>query len=251
MTALPTKLKYDAIIEAILEVRFASSNILPELLMGRLIDFPAWSKFVQRRLPTADIPDVIRNSDINLRYLPMIELAEVGGNRSIKIGHHAIAFHNKAPYLGWAKFNPALQEMIDLLFNANPEITIQRLGLRYINLLTPSKHFINNINDLNLSVKIGDHILQEKLNLNFHTEEQENTTCMVRVATKEFVEFQPPAELPPDANVLVDIDVYTSKRLKHSSAVEVKSWLEAAHSIEKGAFFKLLKSDTIEGLREV
>jgi hypothetical protein len=47
---IPAKLKYDAIVEALLEVRFDMTTI-PEVLLGRLADCPSWKGFEQDRMP--------------------------------------------------------------------------------------------------------------------------------------------------------------------------------------------------------
>jgi hypothetical protein len=47
---LPQKLKNDAIVEAIFEIRFDTSTIL-EVLIGRLADLVPWNGFKQQRLP--------------------------------------------------------------------------------------------------------------------------------------------------------------------------------------------------------
>ena len=70
---IPQKLKHDAIVEALVEIRFDASTI-PEVLLGRLADHEPWKGFDQRRLPAYEIPAPIRQADANLRYNPWFEL---------------------------------------------------------------------------------------------------------------------------------------------------------------------------------
>ena len=84
-SSLPQRIKPDAILEALVEFRFEHTE-LPELVLGRLLDIQLWSEFGQTRLPTADIPQTIREMDANLRYQPLVELRKDDGSRVAKIG---------------------------------------------------------------------------------------------------------------------------------------------------------------------
>jgi hypothetical protein len=69
--AIPAKLKNDAIVEALVELRFdMPTGGLPEIFFVRLAQNPAWKDFEQRMLPAFHIPPVVRQSDENLRYQP-------------------------------------------------------------------------------------------------------------------------------------------------------------------------------------
>jgi uncharacterized protein (TIGR04255 family) len=188
---LPKKLKHDAIVEALLEIRF-SSTAIPEVFFGRLADHGAWCYFSQRRLPTAEIPEMIRNADANLRFLPTMELVEKDGNRSVKLGPHVISYHNTAPYLGWANFEPALDDMVDALC-ARDAVSIQRLGLRYVNALTLAEHRIEGLADLNLSAQVAGQALPKPFVMQYQREPDPGITCIVRVISPNYVE----GKLPP------------------------------------------------------
>jgi len=242
---IPKKLKRDAIVEALLEVRFESAAV-PEVFYGRIADHPAWGKFGQRRLPTADIPTVIRDADANLRFQPVFELVEVGGNRVVKIGPRVISLHILAPYLGWTKFKPQLDEMIELLFSKASPLTVKRLGMRYLNALTKQDHGITQVGDLDLRITVAESNLGKALNLNFTREMQDNILCTVRIATPDFIS----GPVPSGASTLIDVDVYTPDRFTTSESGAAKQWVAEAHEIEKAAFFQLLTKETIEQLRE-
>jgi hypothetical protein len=59
---IPAKLKDDAIVEAVLEVRFDMTTI-PEVVLGRLADCPSWKGFEQGRMPTYEIQAILRQAD--------------------------------------------------------------------------------------------------------------------------------------------------------------------------------------------
>ena len=65
---IPRKLKHDAIIEALLEIRFDMAATIPEVFFGRLVDHVSWKGFEQRRLPAYQVPAALRQADANWRY---------------------------------------------------------------------------------------------------------------------------------------------------------------------------------------
>ena len=113
MYTLPTKLKADAIVEALCQVQFVSDD-LPEVIIGRATDFWVKSGYVAERLPIADIPAPIRQADPNLRFQPTIQLREKQGPNLIQIGEQAISFHvaGEKKYPGWDTFREQLKEVV-------------------------------------------------------------------------------------------------------------------------------------------
>lgn len=244
---LPKKLKRDAIIEALVEVRFESS-LLVELFFGRLADHSAWRSFQTTRLPAAEMPVILRRMNPDFRFAPTYELKgrNEHENRSIKVGPSVISFHNKAPYLGWSQFWPENEEMLDFLFTHGVNLQILRMGLRYINAFTERDHGICALSDLNLSISIAKTNITEKFQFFYTSQAQEDVECAVRVSAPAFVQ----GLLPPATTALVDIDVYSGERVRIRDANAAKDWLLRAHEAEKEAFFNLLTPETIAELRE-
>jgi uncharacterized protein (TIGR04255 family) len=242
---VPTKLKHDAIVEALFEIRF-DAKTLPEVLLGRLADHEPWKGFQQRRLPIAEVPAPIRLSDRNLRYSPMFELADPDRKRSVRIGEHVISYHQLTPYVGWSVFRPELLELVDALFTKAGSPVVRRLGLRYINALRPSVHGIEGIEDLDLRVVVGSRPITRNLNLNFTTDVHEHTSCTLRIATNDFIV----GSLPEGTSTVVDVDVFTKSASRIRTAAEAKDWIENAHTREKEQFFGLLTAETIRTLSE-
>lgn len=236
------KLSPDAITESIFEIRFNSSE-LPELIVGRLIDYELWKGYSKTQLPIAQIPTPIRLGDIKLKYQPTIDLQNNENNISIKIGPNVISCHILGNYIGWKeKFFPLIVEQTTALSNVGG-IEVYRLGLRYINTFTQSKHNIVNLNDFEFSIKVGGNNIVENFNLNFIESKDENHNVIVRLATSEFVE----GNKPEDIRLFIDIDV---SKVFESGCEDLLGWVEDAHSKEKDAFFKLLPNDLIEKLSE-
>ena len=240
---IPDKLKHDAIIEAIFEMRFDPTSI-PELLFGRLADHPSWKNFDRRRLPAYDIPAPMRQADDNLRHQPVLELADLANKRSIRVGPQVLSYHQLAPYGSWAQFEPCLVEVVDQLFAKSEGVVIRRLGLRYLNALQSDVHGVSGVADLDLSVVVSEETISKSLNLNYTLTTSDEMACTVRVATIDLVQ----GVLPSNSSVVVDVDVSTKEPFQSTDATEVKRWLKLAHAKEKENFFSLLRESTIRAL---
>lgn len=240
---VPEKLKNDAIVEAILELRFDTKTI-PEILIGRLADYGPWKTLTQRRLPAYEMPAILRQVDPNLRFQPVFELS--GENRAIRVGSQVISYHRTVPYIGWERFWPELRETITGLFETAEGLAIGRLGLRYLNALRSDVHGISSIADLDLGIKVAGERIGGNVNLNFTTDVSSDAACTVRIATTEFIQ----GNLPPNTSVYVDVDVFTKDGFETLEQWAVESWVTAAHESEKQQFFRLLTDRSIDVLEE-
>ncbi|MCK8516974.1 TIGR04255 family protein [Methylonatrum kenyense] len=243
----PEKLKEDAIVEALCDIRFTASPDVPEeVVIGWLIDCGRWRGWKMRRLPSSDIPASIRRSEEQLRFQPSVELRDVDRPRLIKIGSNVISLHFMQPYPGWQNLQPQLREMVDALFSRIEDVEVSRIGLRYINAFQHDRHRISGVYDLDLSVCVDGKKLQAPLNINFMDRPKPTHTVMTRVASVEFVR----GSLSPSASAIADIDVFTPESFSAQSASEVLGWVEVAHNLEKDAFFALLPGEIVQDLKE-
>jgi len=243
-TSLPRHIEPDSIVEAVMEVRFDAPTILPEVLFGRLAEHSAWSAFQQRRLPAYEIPAPLREADVNLRFAPIFELAGVDVARSVRIGPHSFSYHARAPYPGWLPFQGELHLAIDELCQKTPDLSVKRLGMRYLNALRSDVHGIDSPAGLDLEIRVSNESQTDNLNLNYIAEVFSLTRCTVRIATRDFV--QGPA--PSEACVFVDVDVFTDQ-FSATDASSIKQWAAQAHEHAKREFFHLLKDETIQRLK--
>jgi len=242
---IPAKLKHDAIVEALLEIRFETGTV-PEVLFGRLADYGPWKSLSQRPMPASLMPAAFRQADPSLRYQPVFGLAESNGTREVRIGPQVLSYHRRAPYVGWEKFSSELIEAIEGLYLKAEGLMIRRLGLRYINALIPDVHSIRSISNLDLKVEIAGEPLAENVNVNFIVSLSEDTDCTVRIATPQFVQ----GLLPPNTSVVADVDVFTKDGFSTQDKSIAIDWIGLAHAWEKEQFFRLLPEKTIEDLRE-
>jgi uncharacterized protein (TIGR04255 family) len=239
---IPTRLRHDAIAEALLEVRFSMATI-PEIFLGRIADSAPWNGFEQGRMPAYDLPAFVRQNDPNLRYQPIFELHNVAKSRALRIGGEVLSYHRLPPYESWEQFKPELDSAIDALFAHAKKLTIRRLGLRYINAIKEDLHQISSIAELDLTVAVETRPIGGNLNVNFTTDLSADTQCTVRVATPEFAQG-----LPAKSCALIDVDVFTKDSFVTEDAEKVKQWVMEAHTWEKEQFFRLLTQQTIDAL---
>lgn len=242
---IPEKLKHDAIVEALFEIRFSMSTI-PEVFFGRIADYETWKNFKQTQLPFYQIPAVMRQADPNLRYQPLFALTEEGEQRAVRIGPQAIVYSRGMPYVGWKTFKAELEQVIDAMFMKADDLKVERLGLRYLNALRDDLHGIQSVSDLDLKLEIAGERIAESVNINTTTDGGSDTGCTVRIATTDVIQ----GNLPPSTSVYVDVDVFTKEGFTTADKGFVKDWIERAHAKEKVHFFRLLKESTIASLRE-
>ena len=241
---LPNKLKDDAIVEALVELRFETADI-PELTVGRLADHSLWADFSRSRTPIADLPAALRQSDVNLKHQATLELKEPDGLRLVKIGTNAVSLHNISRYIGWTQgFSREIHSMVNLVLDQRKDATLTRIGLRYINALTPSKHLINSIYNLNIQVQVAQEEPLDDMNINYRRT-FDDFLVLTRIATPRFVQ----GKLPSDTSAYVDIDVYTPPDFQCRSDQVASDWIEQAHILEKRSFFTLLPPDILQQLR--
>lgn len=242
---MPKKLKDDCIIEAICEVRF-TTNELPEITIGRLSDHQYWKSFSKTRLPIADIPGPIRAVEEQLRYQPILELRNDDNTHLVKVGTNVLSYHNVGKYCGWSAFEIALNKAFNALFESVEDTQINRIGFRYINAITSTRHYISGAKDLKLSIEVAGEKLEDAINLNYLIKNGDMHLCMTRIASPLFVQGQ----IPKDTSVVVDIDVYTPNNFLTKGEESAKTWTQKAHDFEKEAFFKLIPRAVLEKLEE-
>lgn len=235
----PGRLEPDAILEALVEVRFESPD-LPEVVVGRLTDAAHWSTYQQSRLPVADVPQTIRESDLDFRYQPIIELRRPDGLRAARIGGRVVSYHVTNSYPGWAVFQHEIQEVLADITMKIRGINFIRIGVRYINAFTADRHFISGVGDTKLSMELDGSRILGSFNLNYKREHEKHVV-MVRLATPDLIA----GAIPPGVSLLCDIDINTSGAYLPGSLAAAMAWVEEAHDMEKEEFFRLLPEKTI------
>lgn len=236
----PKKLKDDSIIEAVCHVRFCASDV-PEVIIGRLTDVDQWKKFIQTRLPVSNIPAPIRDHDENLRFEPLVQLGREDGARLIRVGGNVLSYHVVGRYCGWAELQPELEFVAAELFTKVHDLTVTRIGFRYINALTSDRHFVPSVYDLNLALQVAESNIQGEVNLNYLEQSSATHLTLTKIASPYFLQ----GTLPPNTTAVVDIDVFTPPDFKTSSLDQLFKWVDDAHDFEKESFFRLLPKEIL------
>lgn len=245
MGELPKKLTRDAILEALLEIRFETKQI-GEVLVGRLASAGPFAGYSVSRLPISSFPPEVREAEPNLRFQPTLQLASPAPGELVKIGPYVISLHVIAPYPGWDALSQRLKLLIETLFDAVSDVSVARLGLRYINAITPD-HGVTRISDLQFSVALAGESTNSEMVFSHRFRVDNEIHGTLSLATPSFVNGP---NLPNECAAFVDIDIFTPRALGKTDPNAVLTWVERAHDAEKRAFFGLFSEAQIERLKE-
>ena len=236
---LAVKIDPCPIVEAILEIRFVTSEswpTLPGLLFARIRDrYPE-----QKDLPLTQVPDELRRREPAFTYQPLIQFLSPG-DFLIQFGPRVVSLVSKAKeYPGW----PALEKEMTWLVSELQKIGFvsegERLGVRYINFFS-----FDIFEKLELEVSTGKKRLAGELSV---------TSVLTR----------PP--LTSRLLVANSATLGTGDGARSGSVLDVDVWLGSldfdlfenglpkfgeAHHFEKQIFFGLLKPDFLATLNPV
>jgi uncharacterized protein (TIGR04255 family) len=236
---LPMKIDPCPIVEAILEIRYVTSEAwrtLPGLLFAHIRDhYPE-----QKDLPLAQMPEQLRRNEPSFTYQPLVQF--LGAQFLIQFGPRVVSLVTKPNnYPGWGplekEMNWLLLELQGIGFIAEGE----RLGIRYINFFQ------------------GD--MFEQLLLDVNTAGRPLTKAELSVATV-LRRQSLTARLQVANNVLLATD----ETVHRGSVLDVDVWLRSldfdlfkngiecfqdAHTFEKQIFFGLLKPEFLATLNPI
>ena len=114
MDSLPTRLRKEPLIDAVFEVRFPGAFRAGSLLPGMLFAGLDGDK-KSDPLPCSQIPQAIRDADVNLKYAPLNRID--WGSYFVNVGDRSVSVSSKYPYAGWSKFKPAIMMVMEILKN--------------------------------------------------------------------------------------------------------------------------------------
>jgi uncharacterized protein (TIGR04255 family) len=237
---LPRKLGKEPLIEAVFEVRFTAmspaSNILPGLLLAKLTRTAGI-----QRLPAANLPQPIRDSDPNLMYAPIIRVG--WPPFTVLISDRSLGVASAVPYVGWAKFKPAILSVVDATMEETSISSVQRIALKYTDLVSAEVGDIHAI--LQTDPKIGENSLT-KVQVRAQVLKG-GYTHIIQIASDVTATL-------PDATTRegLAIDVDTIQEFANRSHSEfVKAFpddLKRLHHANKEMFFTSLRPEILEKL---
>lgn len=188
----------------------------------------------------------IRQSDPLLKFQPVLQLHEPSGPKLIKVGANSLSIHvvGTRNYIGWTNLYPLLASSVWLLFDRIQVREVSRIGLRYINVLTTSRHKVSGIQDLRLNLQLRGEAVKTPFSMSCVEENSATMIGVTRIASPELVD----GPLPEDAAAVVDVGVATSEGTEFSAAEGVCEWIQLAHDFEKQLFFSLIPEGILREL---
>lgn len=233
---LPVRITPCPIVEAIFEVRFASSQPwenMPGMLYAEIRGkFPK-----QTNLPLLQLPEDLRRQDPALQHLPLLQFH--GERFLIQIGPRCLSLVTQAnAYPGWAVIQEELKWVIARVAKAGFVSETERIGVRYIDFFHQ-----NVFENLQLHLQLGG------------TSAFSPQTDVTTVLKKGSMTLRLHA-----SNAALS---GAGEALKTGSVLDVDAWFGAldadlfgngldrfseAHHVIKGLFFGLMKSDFLASL---
>lgn len=130
---LPKKLEKNTVIESSLDLRCNFSQPIEVVAVSLLNNYSDKALNGLERLPTMDIPEVVRNNDPNLKNAPLYQISTE--RMVLQISKYGVRYVNKSPYPGWPVFEGGLNEFLNFIISSKTVSFVERIGLRYINFL--------------------------------------------------------------------------------------------------------------------
>jgi uncharacterized protein (TIGR04255 family) len=239
MAKLPLKVKHDTIIEALFELRF-EAELPDEAVFGAIYPivknkFQDWEHIP---LPLSQLPDLVRNSDVQFKYQPLNRLH--GKGLCISIGPRVISFSVVKPYIGWNKWKPHILDILNNISDGHVIKNVERTGLRYLDFVEQDVFPL-----INVEFKIID-----------DTVKQTSTTIRTEIPDGEYIKA---LQLSNSVSLgdkgqnkngsLIDIDIVLNRKIQNDDfRSNLETILERSHTMAKQLFFDILKEDFLKKL---
>lgn len=129
---------------------FFDTGISLENLYGKLYSglFENFCTTVQT-LPLSQIPQIIRESDPNLKYQPIYR-CEDNNHHVILLGQHSLAFEHLSPYSNWTDWSASFYPKIKSFLELGKIKSVNRLRLRSTDVFP-----VNVVEKLNINVSVN------------------------------------------------------------------------------------------------
>lgn len=235
MPELPKIIDPCPIVEAIFEIRFTSS--LPDdAIFGTLYNHfkDEYPKFEQ--LPILQLPPAVRAQDPNLKNSPHYK-AQIG-NFILQIGPKVLSISNVENYVGWDLYSAKIFSIYKKLEESEIVNNIDRIGLRYINVLAKTNIF----NHSNVILSLKGKVISRKTNITSELQ-YEKATCTLKITSDAEVQIGSNEKRMIKGSV-IDIDTF----IEGSKIKDINQAIQDVHDTEKQLFFDILTDDFINTL---
>lgn len=232
---LPRKISPCPIHEAIMEVRYepkAPGEAIFGLIYSKFKDI--YPTIVKQ--PVLQIPEAIRDKDMNLRNLPEYRL--MSGDFSLLVGRRTFAISNEGEYRGWDNFYSRTRDALGKLNELSLIGNVTRIGLRYINAFE-----FDILEHSTLKVTLAEHPLHST-----------NTHIVAKIPVEQFTHTM---------QVVNNTEIKSGERVFSGSVIDIDTAFEpgdaiqyqdipelvsTAHVEEKRLFFSLLTEQYLASL---
>ena len=244
---LPLKLQIEPLVDAVFEVRFEEpelavvESVLPGVLYSKLENIS-----ILERLPSAEIPKPIRDSDNNLRYIPFVRLD--WGEFVISIGDRSITVGCKLPYAGWSKFKPKILEIINLIDDSNIVQFVERYSVKYVNLIQ-APDVSHQLDKITVAIEVGGYAIKND-NFSLRYNHQENDILHI-ITIITGAEGKSNDKILPGVVVDIDSIKFVDRTDFSMFTTNLDKYLEILKQSNKEKFFSCLNDETIRELKPI
>ena len=242
---LPTRLGAEPLLEAVCEMRFASSlpaaNILPGLLFQGLQTDAIQISMLS--LPASEVPKEMRAVNPALRDAPLIALK--WGGRVISIGDSLISVSVTNKYPGWQTFRADIEKVFQIAATSQIIESITRYSLKYVDVIPNGN--LQLAGGFDISLKLGE-----------LTIDRQNTSIRMEVVDPPFIHVVnalTAADAVRDGSApirgsLIDVDtIHLSPETSvQAFMARLTESLDDAHARNKRMFFECLTKETLAQL---
>jgi len=243
MKKLPSKLTKEPLVDATFELRFKSttqaSTLLPGMLISKLSS-PGDGIQVER-MPAADMPIQIRESEPALRFAPLVKFTL--GNFIIMIGDHSLAIGCVMPYQGWTTYKAMIKSVVMALQDAWYIQEVERHSIKYVDLIETDS-LVEQVKAvaINLSIK-NYHLTQENFQVRVEIPEGDHIK-IIQLLTGAVLQGG-----HQRSGAVIDVDIVRNLSLSFEDYIKnLDTTLEDLHTLNKAGFFSCLTEETLNSL---
>ncbi len=227
----PKKLNPDKIIDSVVEIRY-ESGVDGDAQFGMIFNvIPDEFKKNVEKLPILELPATIRKKDPNFQHKPYFRLKN--DNFVLQFGPGVIVVSSYPIYVGWLKFFPFIENILNEIYKTRVIDVVKRIGIRYINFFE-----VDIFKEINFDFSF--------MGISELNKGSVFKTIVERGGFYNSINISNNVTIGDKNGSVLDIDTFSENRIQNKS--EVLSLLSSAHDAEKNIFFNILKKDYIKKL---
>ena len=233
---LPIRIDPCPIIQAGYEVRFVSDAPAGAVfgLVYHHLEEEEGATILE--LPALRLPSQLREHDEGLAYQPHYQID--WDDFAVQIGPRVMVIACQLPYPGWGEFSQKIRSVVDALITSEVAQSIERVGLRYVNLFDGDV-----LDQLKVNIDTDAGYTPHSLSLRMQMERNGfmNSIGILDKNAAALMAFE-------KAGTVVDIDTFYKAESLAATEWSFAKQLEEMHHTEKEIFYSLLSDDLLNKL---